>query len=161
MIKGSVLKTFDETYDGATDNLLSRRRNNTPQESFVYDDLDRLVSVKSGATETMGINYAPNGNILFKTGVGNFSYDQNVRPHAVTEVENTDGKIPGDALNTSLNDFEKIELIEDVGKNLRMDFAYGPDQQRWYSALLKNGTDVRTTIYAGECEKITENGKTR
>lgn len=94
MIKGSVLKTFDETYDGATDNLLSRKRNNDPQESFGYDDLDRLVFVKSGAAETMKISYAPNGNILFKTGVENFSYDKNVRPHAVTEVENTDGKIP-------------------------------------------------------------------
>ena len=161
MIKGSVLKTFDETFDGATDNLLSRRRNNNLQETFGYDNLDRLVSVKSGADETMKISYAPNGNILFKTGVGNFSYDQNVRPHAVTEVENADGQIPGDALNTSFNDFGKVELIEDAGKNLRMDFAYGPDQDRWYSELSKNGTDVRTTIYAGEYEKITENGVTR
>ena len=161
MIKGSVLKTFDETFDGATDNLLSRRRNNNPQESFGYDNLDRLVSVKSGAAETMKISYAPNGNILFKTGVGSFSYDKNVRPHAVTEVENTDGKIPGDALITSYNDFGKIQLIEDAGKNLRMDFAYGPDQQRWYSELSKNGMDLRTTVYAGEYEKITENGITR
>ena len=161
MIRGSVLKTFDETFDGATDNLLSRRRNNNPQESFGYDNLDRLVSVKSGAAETMKISYAPNGNILFKTGVGSFSYDKNVRPHAVTEVENTDGKIPGDALITSYNDFGKIQLIEDAGKNLRMDFAYGPDQQRWYSELSKNGMDLRTTVYAGEYEKITENGITR
>ena len=42
-----------------------------------------------------------------------------------------------------------------------MDFVYSPDQERWYSELLKNGTDVRTTIYAGEYEKITENGRTR
>ena len=157
MRKASVL----ETYDGTTDNLLSRRRNNNPQESFGYDNLDRLVSVKSGAAETMKISYAPNGNILFKTGVGNFSYDKNVRPHAVTEVENTDGKIPGDALTTSFNDFGKIQLIEDAGKSLRMDFSYGPDQERWYSELSKNGTDVRTTVYAGEYEKITENGVTR
>lgn len=80
MIKGSVLKTFDETFDGATDNLLSRRRNNNPQESFGYDDLDWLVSVKIGGTETMKMNYASNGNILFKTGVGNFAYDDNIRP---------------------------------------------------------------------------------
>ena len=157
----SVLESFDETYDGATDNLLSRRRNNNPQETFGYDNLDRLVSVKNGAAETMKISYAPNGNILFKTGVGNFSYAEHVRPHAVTEVENADGQIPGDALNTSFNDFGKIELIEDAGKNLRMDFAYGPDQDRWYSELSKNGTDVRTTVYAGEYEKITENGVTR
>ena len=62
--------------------------------------------------------------ILFKTGVGNFSYDKNVRPHAVTEVENIDGKIPGDVLTTSFNDFGKIQLIEDAGKSLRMDFSY-------------------------------------
>ena len=157
----SVLESFDETFDGATDNLLSRRRNNNPQEFFGYDNLDRLVSVKSGATETMKISYAPNGNILFKTGVGNFCYDKNVRPHAVTEVENTDGKIPGDALTTSFNDFGKIQLIEDAGKSLRMDFSYGPDKERWYSELSKNGTDVRTTVYAGEYEKIMENGVTR
>lgn len=107
MIKCSVLKTFDVTFDGATDNLLSRKRNNDPQESFGYDDLDRLVSVKSGAAETMKISYAPNGNILLKTGVGNFSYDKNVRPHAVTEVENADGKILGDALTTSFNEYRK------------------------------------------------------
>lgn len=73
----------------------------------------------------MSVDYAPKkGDILFKTGVGNFSYDKDVRPHAVTEVENTDGKIPGDALTTSFNDFGKIELIEDAGKNLRMDFLW-------------------------------------
>ena len=36
-----------------------------------------------------------------------------------------------------------------------------PDQERWYSELSHNGTDVRTTVYAGEYEKITENGKPR
>ena len=157
----SILENFDESYDGTTDNLLSRKRNNGPQETFGYDNLDRLVSVKSGTVETMKINYASNGNILFKTGIGNFSYDKNIRPHAVTEIENADGKIPGDALNTSFNDFGKIQLIEDAGKILRMDFAYGPDQERWYSELSHNGTDVRTTVYAGEYEKITENGNTR
>ena len=156
-----IIESFDESYDGATDNLLSRRRNNNPQESFGYDNLDRLVSVKSGAAETMKISYAPNGNILFKTGVGNYTYDKNVRPHAVAEVENTDGKIPTEALNTSFNDFGKIQLIEDAGKNLRMDFGYGPDQERWYSEVSKNGMDVRRTVYAGPYEKVSENGKTR
>ena len=68
MIKGSVLKTFDETFDGATDNLLSRRRNNNPQESFGYDNLDRLVSVKSGAAETMKISYTPTATSSSRRG---------------------------------------------------------------------------------------------
>ena len=156
-----LLENFDETYDGATGNLLSRKRNSSPQESFGYDNLERLVSVKSGDAETMRVSYALNGNILFKTGVGNFSYDRNVRPHAVAEVENTDGKIPTEALNTSFNDFGKIQLIEDAGKNLRMDISYGPDLERWHSELSENGKDVRSTVYAGPYEKVSENGKTR
>ena len=79
----------------------------------------------------------------------------------MTEVENADGKILGEALTTSFNDFGKIEPIDDAGKNLRMYIAYGPDRQRWYSELSKNGTDIRTTVYAGGYEKVTENGKTR
>ena len=162
IIQGTtILENLDLSYDGTTDNLLSRKRNSESPETFVYDNLDRLVSVKSGATETMKVNYASNGNILFKTGVGNFSYDEDTRPHAVTEVDNTDGKIPGDALTTSFNDFGKIQLIEDAGKNLQMDFIYGPDQERWYSELSRDGTDVRTTVYAGEYEKVTENGMAR
>ena len=86
--------------------------------------------------------------------MGNFSYDKNIHPHAVTQVENADGKISSNALVTSFNDFGKIQLIEDVGKNLRMDFAYGPDQERWYSELSRNGTDVRTTVYAGEYKRL-------
>lgn len=117
--------------------------------------------MKSGTAETMKISYAPNGNILSKTGVGNYTYDRNVRPHAVTEVENADGKIPGEALNTSFNDFGKIQLIEDTGKGLRMDFGYGPDKERWYSELSRNGKDVRSVVYAGPYEKECENGKTR
>ena len=157
----SVVENFDAAYDGVTDNLLSRKRNSGPTETFGYDNLDRLVSVKSDATETMRINYAPNGNILSKTGVGDFTYDENLRPHAVIEVENANGEIPSDALSTTFNDFGKIQMIEDAGKGLRMDLYYGPDQERWCSELSRNGTDVRTTVYAGEYEKITENGTTR
>lgn len=157
----SILENFDISYDGTTGNLLTRKRNNAPQETFGYDKLDRLTSVKNGETETMRISYAPNGNVLCKTGVGNFLYDGEVRPHAVAEVENTDGQIPSDALNTSFNDFGKIQMIEDLGKNLRMDLEYGPDMERWSSELLRNGVNVRTTIYANDYEKITENGTTR
>lgn len=56
-----------ETYYGATDNLLSRKRTNDPQESFGYDNIERFVSVKSGDAETMRVSYAPNGNILLKS----------------------------------------------------------------------------------------------
>ena len=40
-----------------------------------------------------------------------------------------------------------------------MDFVYGPDQQRWYTELLSGDTITRSTVYVGNYEKITEEGK--
>ena len=40
-----IMENFNETYDGGTGNLLSRKRNDSPQESFGYDNLERLLSV--------------------------------------------------------------------------------------------------------------------
>lgn len=157
----TVLENFDEVYEGTTSNLVSRKRNASPLETFTYDNLDRLISVKSGQNETMKVDYAANGNILFKTGVGNYTYNKYDRPHAVMEVDNADNVISSDALNTPFNDFGKIQCIEDTGQDLRMDFSYGPDQQRWLTSLYKSGNVIRTTLYVGDYEKIIENGVTR
>ena len=161
LINGATqIEYLTTEYEGTTGNLLSRKRNQGLVESFEYDNLDRLTGVKEGNTERMRISYAPNGNILSKTGVGNYSYEETNYPHAVAEVDNTDGKIPSDVLTTSFNDFGKIQLIADEGKKLRMDFVYGPDRERWISELSKDGADIRTTIYAGNYEKVTEKGIT-
>ena len=152
---------FDEQYDIATGNMLSRQRGGFLPETFSYDALDRLVSVKQGTTETMRVEYANDGNIQFKTGVGNYGYESASHPHAVTSVDNSDNIIPSSRLNTVFNDINKIQLIEEAGKNMRMDFEYGPDYERWYSELLQNGKQVRVTVYVGDYEKITENGTTR
>lgn len=152
---------FDEQYDIATGNMLSRQRGGFLPETFSYDALDRLVSVKQGTTETMRVEYGNDGNIQFKTGVGNYGYESASHPHAVTSVDNSDNIIPSSRLNTVFNDINKIQLIEETGKNMRMDFEYGPDCERWYSELLQNGKQIRATVYAGDYEKITENGTTR
>lgn len=162
LINGATAIEYLTTeYEGTTGNLQSRKRNQGPVESFEYDNLDRLTGVKEGNAERMKISYATNGNILFKNGVGNYSYEETNRPHAVTEVDNTDGRISSGALTTTFNDFGKIQLIADEGKRLRMDFVYGPEQERWISELSKDGADIRTTIYAGNYEKVMEKGITR
>ena len=122
-----ILESISMTYDKAMGNLLSRQmdahlveRFGYLPKRFGYDSLDRLISVKMGAVKTAEVRYAPNGNILFKTGVGDISYGDGIHPHAVTEVENANGAIQGDALNTVFNDFGKIRMIEDEGKGLRM-----------------------------------------
>lgn len=169
--KGTVVDRHEVSYDSITGNLLARQRNGKSVEVFEYDDLDRLVSVNTSTaesvsklgvqTEVMHLTYASNGNILSKTGVGNYNYSVSSKPHAVKSVDNTDGLIPSDALFTTFNDLGKIQTIEDEGTGRRMDFVYGPDMERWYSEMTTDGQEERTTVYAGNYEKITENGVTR
>lgn len=169
--KGTVVDWHEVSYDSITGNLLARQRNGKSVEVFEYDDWDRLVSVNTSTaksvletgelTEVMHLSYASNGNILSKTGVGNYNYSVSSKPHAVKSVDNTDGLIPSDALFTSFNDLGKIQTIEDDGTGRRMDFVYGPDMERWYSTMTTDGQEERTTVYAGNYEKITENGISR
>ena len=166
-----VIDQHDVNYDPITGNLLARKLLNHNVEAFGYDNLDRLTSVSNSTaqsvsgsgslTKVMDITYAANGNILSKTGLGAYTYNSSLKPHAVMSVANTGGIIPSDALTTSFNDFQKIQTIEDEGTNTSMDFVYGPDLQRWYTSMKHNGQEERTTVYAGSYEKVTENGVTR
>lgn len=158
-------------YDSITGNLLARQRCNHSVEVFEYDNLDRLTSVSTSTAKTvteqgqltnvMNISYASNGNILSKTGVGDYAYNSTFKPHAVMSVDNTDGMIPSDALSTVFNDLGKIQSIENEDNSKRMDIVYGPDLERWYSTLTTDGQEERATIYLGNYEKIMENGVTR
>jgi hypothetical protein len=109
----------------------------------------------------MTINYGTNGNIIFKTGIGNYSYPNSnaLHPHAVTSVSNTSGFISTALQTITYNGFGKVANISDNGYT--MSFTYGPDQERWKTVLKQNGTTKRTSIYAGNYEKITENNVTR
>jgi RHS repeat-associated protein len=60
--------------------------------------------------------------------------------------------------------FHKASNIKDTTMNdeaLELDIIYGPEQQRWKSELKKDGIVIKNTIFAGDYEKITENGITR
>ena len=117
-----VLDQFKMNYDGATGNLLSRTRNSLSEETFGYDNLDRLVSVKVGTKETMHIKYAENGNITSKTGIGQYYYDAE-RPHAVSSVDNTDNLISTQDCTTQFNDLNKISSLQENGKVMTIDYA--------------------------------------
>ena len=106
-----TLEALSLNYEGSTGNLLSRKRNSSAEETFCYDSLDRLVSVSIGGEETMGMVYVPNGNILNKTGIGNYEYNASYKPHAVIAVENTGNKIPEGPLGTTYNSLGKIKRI--------------------------------------------------
>jgi RHS repeat-associated protein len=72
-------------------NLQSRRnlRQILLKEDFVYDGLNRLTqSTVTSSTNSTGstVAYDATGNILSKTGVGDYTYGQSAGPHAVTSV---------------------------------------------------------------------------
>lgn len=154
----TVLDQFKMNYEGATGNLLSRTRNSLSEETFGYDNLDRLVSVKVGTKETMHIKYDENGNITSKTGIGQYYYDAE-RPHAVSSVDNTDNLISTQDCTTQFNDLNKISSLQENGMVMTID--YGPDLERCFSILKQDNTILRKVTYMDDYEKVVANGVTR
>lgn len=148
------IDSLSYVYDHESGNLLSRARDNDTAEDFVYDNLDRLIEVSKDGGAISQIEYADNGNIIHRNGIGDYSYDS-AKPHAVTEVENLDGSITGTSQATTFNGFGKVIRIIDGNEAYQLDISYGPDQQRWKSELTRMGLPVRTSIYADDYEEVT------
>lgn len=155
-----VLRDMNYVFDGATGNLTSRSGMLPAAETFVYDKMDRLTSVKQGAVSSMKMTYLANGNISSKTGLGIYGYG--TKPHAVTSVENTGNLSSSETQAITYTAFNKAASIsEKVGAdNLLLNFTYGPDQQRWKTELKKNNVLQKTIVFAGDYEAVTENGVT-
>jgi len=78
-------------------------------------------------------------------------------------VQNPGSLVSAGAQTINYTGFNKIYNISDtVGTDCyRLDFVYGPDQQRWKTTLKKNNIDTKTIIFAGDYEKVTANGITQ
>ena len=116
------------------------------------------TSAVTSSTPAMTVSYDDCGNIISKTGIGDYDYD-GIHPHAVTSVDNTAGLIPTAAQSVSYNYYGKVQSINDG--SYRMTFSYGPDDERWKTVLKLGSTVKRTTVYGGDYEKVTENGTTK
>jgi len=78
-------------------------------------------------------------------------------------VQNPGSLVSAGAQTINYTGFNKIYNISDtVGTDCyRLDFVYGPDQQRWKTTLKKNNIDTKTILFAGDYEKVTTNGITQ
>jgi len=162
--EGPNIRDFGYSFNSLTGNLNYRINGLTGQkETFHYDDLDRLTSMGEGTpeVETMAIGFLPNGNISSKTGLGTYVYD-GFKPHAVALVDYNMNLMPSTPQSISYTAFNKAECLKDTvdAIDYQLDIMYGPDEQRWKS-VLKSGTDVKTIIFAGDYEKVTEKGVTQ
>ncbi len=102
-------------YDVNVHNDITRRvytRNGSValDESFGYDDFNRLRESHTSTGNHNVTSFTPNGNVASKTGLGRFTYSLENR---VSSVENTDSIITG-RYDYSYNAFGKIMTIVDV-----------------------------------------------
>ena len=77
----------------------------------------------------------------------------------MTGVTNSESLIDTDNQSITYTAFDKASTI--TQGNYQLDMTYGTDLQRWKSVLKNGSTTTRTTLYAGDYEKVTENGVTK
>lgn len=153
-----ISKNISLVYDAATGNLVSRRQCDNPTRVYAYDSMHRLVSVTSGGNEILSMEYSGDGNITYKSDVGDYDY-LSTRPHAVTRISNPAPDVPVATQTVTYGDLGKISSIEE--DDWIMTYDYGPDGERWQSALTDCGAMERETVYFGSYERVTAGGVSR
>lgn len=147
---GSVFDMgFD--FDLLSGNLNWRRDNlRGLQEDFTYDALDRLTDAQVQGQLPASVSYAPNGNILSKTGLGNYQYHP-ARQLAVEKVDNTGLEISPDIQDIVMTPFHKTAQVREG--DYQLDFLYGPDESR-RRTLLQNlaQSTTQTRYFSGDYE---------
>jgi RHS repeat-associated protein len=138
------------TYDASKGNLTQRTGMLNVAENFAYDNQERLTGTTAGG-DSLSFNYAANGNISSKTGIGNYYYES-AKPHAVTSIDNDHWQVPERTQKISYNAMGKVTSIIEEGRDTLNTITYGPDGERWTSTFKENGYHV-TTLYLGDYEE--------
>lgn len=125
-----------------------------PDVSLQNDDYESIIKLP----QLCDCTYSSNGNITSKSGLGEYVYDSG-KPHAVSMVDNTDGLISCYDQYAEYNGEGKIKILSEGG--YVMEFSYGPDGERWQTVLSLDGNVKRTTLYAGDYERIISNDTIR
>jgi RHS repeat-associated protein len=149
-------------------NLTSRQDlNQSLIEAFEYDDLYRLKRVTLNDLEKLALSYEPNGNIMTKSDLGNYTYHP-TKLHAVTSISGvTTQSFSYDANGnmTGRNGGELLWFADNRAKRIRKtlgsandssEFQYGPDGQRWYHKINLAGTIYTHVNLGGIFEIVTK-----
>lgn len=115
------------------------------QESFGYDNLDRLKTIAGNVAHTMA--YKSNGNIDSNTALGSYEYGDTSKKYRLTEIDpNTAGETYFQQHPTqqiSYNAFKKPIDIHQTGHG-RVSFEYGPLMNR--STAYYGGEDADRSL---------------
>ena len=126
-------------------------------QTYTYDSADRLTGVWDYNQNVMSMTYAANGNITSKTGVGDYTYNNTSKPHAVRSVDDMDD------VDDFYEQFVDYNLWGKVCEVWRYDnnhyyyytIEYGPDMQRVKSTLEDFDIPVYEKYYWDDYEQKT------
>ena len=132
----------------------SNRMTDSEEWSFVYDVADRLTKVRENNQDIMEMTYAQNGNITSKTGVGSYTYGSTAKPHAVTEVDNTDSSITLHVQDVGFNYWNRASSVWATDENdfYSYSIGYGPDLRRVTSEMHRTYQKLYEKFYWDDYE---------
>lgn len=157
-----VYQDFKYSYD-AYGNLVTRSKSNgiAKNESFIYDEFNRLVEIKMNNVVTGGMEYDKYGNILSKNAEKKeVFYDAQYHsdnPYAIKRAKSESDDLTNENQFIEYAVFDKMSNIY-YGDN-SYSIEYGYDHERIQSEKVVNGAKTEK-VYVGDCEYVTTNGET-
>lgn len=159
---GEIIQSFSYGYDDFC-NLASRKdEKRGMEESFLYDDLNRLTTITMNGVENRmeydayGRLYSKmaDGQIVFRKAQYNTNDDNGMlKPHAISDAE-MGSILPEQSITYTM--FDKVKTI--TQDDCMLSYEYGYDHQRIKMEETLNGTTVTEKDYFGNCEIIHKNG---
>ncbi len=119
-------------------------------ESFTYDDLNRLKTASGGESLTMTYKGSPNDRIEEKTDIGEYAYfsDSN---HKLERINNAVVTLPTHSINYTASG--KTESITENDVNKVLTITYGVDDQRFKTVYTNNSVMQYTRYFFDAYEK--------
>lgn len=134
------------------------------EETFTYDNLNRLDTTILNGGSVNRMVYDPYGRILSKQADGqlvfdNPVYDDGSKPHAIRSATIYGEHYMQPQQDITYTMFDKVESVTQNGngQQISLSYVYGYDRQR-KSMEEKYGNEVlREKLYGDHCEFVTEN----
>ena len=158
----NVYQDLKYSYD-SFGNLVNRSKSSgsNKNESFVYDEFNRLVEIRMNNAVTGGMKYDNYGNILSKNAdKSTVFYDAQYFagcPYEITKAKSNNDNLIGANQDIEYTCFDKISDVIYGNNSLSID--YGFDHERIHSKANFNGI-YKEKVYVGDCECVDINGKT-
>jgi RHS repeat-associated protein len=150
------VQNLELTWDYSKGNLTKRKDYiKNKEESFAYDNLNRLLTATVTGKPVQTVTYEASGNISSKSDAGQqFSYHP-VKSNALTGIISPTLALPTLTQDITYTPFNQPEKITENGSGqpYELTYTYDAGYQRLKGVMKKNGALINTHYYFGSYEK--------